>query len=1147
MNRRISSLLQLSCLLLIAILVLGGCAKREATKAITQAQTAKEEAQQAQAPGYAKKEYDDANNLLNLANQQFENGNYEQAIETAQRAESRFIAAREVVPVVKKRVDAQRQKIEGALTTAEENIQKARDAGALSPEEINPVAERVNQLRTEYMDTYRRETDEEKLNNFLAQVEDVRKQTESLATAHLKPQATEAKNEIQNMLQTAQELKADVHVPEKYGQVMELWNQLESAEQEGQWQDMIDLAEKMKAPLNEIIVAAREKAAGDIIDDLENRIAQAKELGFQEVEAFTNAITQAEQALQDGKDELNNQQYAAAISAADAAKGALADGYEALGQEAQTLIEDAQSNIQQAVDQEAETYAPSVLNQARETIAAVQQHLENEQFAEAYRTARQAAQVSSKAIEAARRGKAQQALSKVEQPFSRLHAQGGAKYVPEAYNQAQSVVQDLRTKMRNGQYDAVVEGVPSAVEVVNQGIQVLAQAARDFIDKAQTALEEAETAKAKDWVPMQYANAVNLKSAAAEELEQDRYLSAIRNAESSIKAAKEAEARAYQLQTEQNLQKANDLITLAKRAEQDRLSPLAYRKAVNTIEEASNLYKSREYQESYHKSEQAVDQADKALNNLIIQARNNVDSALAAKAMTYSQPEIQKALALLNEAEEAQKAERFSGANEKALESADLAQKAERFTWRQRSYALLKEMEGTKEILQYHLAPQKQPALYREVLENLAEARVRRVDDEYERSYAFGDKAREKKQQIWQNMEEDLNRQLKEFNQTAEWLGEKSLDKEGREIKIELLNSITELERQIDLEDWKQAYNMANETEEIAQEMSQKLQQRNRKIFAHKLEETLEPYEKQNALEIVPEQKKIIKNTFETLSKPTEGQTYAEVYEQYQNAKQAVDNLPSLIQNTATQRMEEVTSILQQAQEAGANKHFKDWYRSVASDLQWLRNSINSQNYQKISSRLQKLEKESNNLLLATMNANAEEEYFESLDNNLTQMNNLIQDFGTIGDMPSEVIIIARATEHKLDETSRDMYRSLQGEISAKTLRASAEILEERVKEMAPPESLKDLHKKAIATFTHFRKAAVGFETYGQSKVHDIYYREKALENAYQHLYKTLELTEDLQFFAKKGRKISGWESVRWTIKNMEDKVADFYYSFEIK
>jgi len=205
---------------------------------------------------------------------------------------------------------------------------------------------------------------------------------------------------------------------------------------------------------------------------------------------------------------------------------------------------------------------------------------------------------------------------------------------------------------------------------------------------------------------------------------------------------------------------------------------------------------------------------------------------------------------------------------------------------------------------------------------------------------------------------------------------------------------------------------------------------------------------------------------------------------------------------------------------------------------------VRGDDYKGISTRLKKLEKEAPEILVSTKTAVEEDSYLQSLNAFLKRMNTTLQDFGFIGSMPKELILAARSTEHKLDETITDMYRSLQGKLTAKNFLLNAQNLEESVKEMTPPKSLESFHKKAIASFTHFRKAAEGFYHYGQSDAFDIKYRERKLAAAYDHLYKTRDINEDLMFVIDSFRKMEPMEKFYWNLKRSEDKLGDFYYSF---
>ncbi len=1134
------------CIALIPLFLMTGCAKRDAQKSLTAAETVKTEAQDAQAPRYAPQAFQQANTLLTRAQSEFDRGEYEQAKASAEQAAARFVAAQQQVIEVKPRVDRQIADIRDSLDQGDQYIQEAREHNA-DPADVNPVANQLDEFRTRLDEEYRTVISEQALNDFLAEINIVVVQSKALATQHLQPDAMQAKNDIEQLITEAQQLKADQHVPDKYATVIERFKDIETAEQDGKWQEMIDIANELTTPLNEIITAAQEKAAGDIIEEVLSEIAKAKQLNIQDVQAFPTSISQAEQTLQTGQEELKNQAYAAAIAAANEARRILNDGYLALSDAAQQNVQTAETNLEEAVEKEASQYAPQVLAQAREAIAGVKELNQNEQYAQAYLNSKKVVQTSQDVITAARRGKAQAALARVEKPFSLLHGQGGETYVPDAYKNAESSIQTLRDLMKQGDYEQVQAGADAAVAVVQKGIDALSQAAQNFIDNAEQALEKAKVAKAPEWVGMQHANAVNLKSAAIQELEKENFLSSIRKSEAAIDAANSAEGKAYQLRAKQNLGKADDFMALAKQARQDQLSPLAYRKASDSIEQTNSLIANNEFENAYHQSVEATDLADKALNNLIITAQNKTDSALDAESMTYSEPEIKEALALLNQAEAAQKERQYETANEKAIQSADLAEEAEHFTWKQRSYSLLRHLDGTKEKLEHHLAPIKKPSLYNDVLKHLAEAKVLQIEQNYKTSYEEADAARQARDDIWNGMRSDLEQVAKEVGDTAAWISENALDVSGRDKNIALLNHITELNRLISLENWKEAYAAAEELKALSQNTLAEVENQNRTILAAQLQEKIQEYEQQDALYIVPEKRETLENTLNALASPEEEQTYAELHKMYEEAVATIDQMPDSIITLATQRTEELASTLQQAQEAGAMKYYADWFRMLSSDLQWLRNSIRGDDYQGISERLRNLENDAPKILVATRTAVEEDSYLQNLKSYLTQMDKTIQDFGFIGSMPKNLIISARSTEHKLDETVTDMYRALQGKLSTRNFELTAANLEESVKELTPPETLKDVQEKAVKSFTHFRRAAEGFHMYGQTDTHDLYYRERALEHSYEHLYKTLDINEDLMFAIESHRKMGPLEKFKWNMEKFEDRIGDFYFSYDTR
>lgn len=1146
MKPRTSQWLKLTTLCLAALLLVAGCAKRDAQKALDQATQAQEQARNELAPKYARDAYQDANRLMNMAQTQFDAGEYQQAIESAQQAQSRFLAAVNAVPEVRQMVEDKMAEIGQALAEAEQNIQTARDQGYLTSEEINAVASTVEDLRARYEGELQDEVEEQALDGFMQEVQSAIPQTESLATAHLRPEAEQARDNVVALMEEAQELNAPSAAPQVWGQISDLNSQLQSAERDGQWQRIIEISDQMVEPLNTAITTAQRSAAGDIINDTQQMVQNAEGLSVAGVPAYGDMVSQSREALSTGQELLAQENYSGAIAAADEAKLLLEQADQALGDQTDVLIGQAEADLSQAVGLDAETYAPSVVSQVRDAVSRAQELKGEGRFAEAYSAAQRAAEIAADAPEAARRGKAQRALSQVEQPFNLLRSQGGDQYGGDAYETAFETVRELRGMMDSGQYDQVEEQSPAAVEVVEEALDAVARASREFITRAERAISEAEDANAPQWTSMQFANAVNLKSAAQNEYERDRFLASIQKSEDAISTAQTAESRAYQLQAEQNLRRAGDLIAEARRADQDDLSPNAYRNALYSVDEATSRLGSGDYEDAYETSVEALDLSSRALNNLVLSARESVDSLLLAQGVSFAPNESQQAAALLNDAEAAQSASNYDAANQAAMKAIEIASSAERFTWKQRSYSLLQNLEGSEELLEQQLAPQKTPALYRNVLDNLTEARVQRIDGNYAESFARADEARDAIDQIWLAMEADLTRVKMEASQLADWLGENAENESGREMKMRVLDAVAELDRQIKLDNWRSAYTQAKQVEAAAEFAMESVQDMNRVAYRKKLKETFAPFNEQNALTIVPDQAERVEQAMDSLYQPDD-MTYAEVVEEYNNAMELADELPDEIMTQAQQRTEEIASILQQAQDAGGREFFPDKFRELNSDLQWLRNAQEGEDYKMIAHRLAHLESNAPKLLQATQLAVEEDAYLANLDDYLVQVNNLMQDFSPITNMIYDQLTMARATEYKLDETALDMYSWLQRDLTAKSLRINAEILLERVKDLEPPETLESLQKKAVKSFALFLRGAEGFETYGESRRFDLEYREEALKRGFEALEKAKDINADLAFAIDSSRKMTKWEKFVRNTQRLEEKFLKSFYSWEIK
>ena len=147
-----------------------------------------------------------------------------------------------------------------------------------------------------------------------------------------------------------------------------------------------------------------------------------------------------------------------------------------------------------------------MINQVDSAIKQVEGQLQNQQFTSAYQNARQLIPASEQAIEAARSGRARNALSQVEETFIQFSNQGAAQYAPDEYRQAQEALQNLRNLMNQEAFAEVEAQAGQVISQIEDAEQVLEQEAVNRIADAQEAINDAQQAEAQDYVATMQAN-----------------------------------------------------------------------------------------------------------------------------------------------------------------------------------------------------------------------------------------------------------------------------------------------------------------------------------------------------------------------------------------------------------------------------------------------------------------------------------------------------------------------------------------------------------------------------------------------------------------------------------------------------------------
>lgn len=1128
----------IACLSLFLILGLTtGCKGRKARKAIEETQAARDQARDATAPKYARDIYNNASRLLTQAEQATNAGNHDEAIDLSQRAQAQFQQAIAIVPGVRSKIESLQNQIAEILGEIQQGIEQAGQEGVAE-------ATLVAQLQTELEALQTRETELRALVNeddflaAIAQAEDLKKRSDLAKLAHLKPQADQVNTDIESLKQEIDRLDAKKYVPDELDAIQPQVEQLRNAYAASDWQAVIDSGAEVQTALQGIISETQQKAAADFVARAEEALAAAKAVEVSEIPEYGNLIGQAETAISQARTSLASAKHTEAFSAAEQVMTLVTQARDTLGSNVQRLLDSAAAAIEQAKQKEVGQYAPAELAATNRAIEAARQAQAVDDFVTAYARAKTAQQLASGLSTAALRGHARKELSAVQSRLQKARAEGADQYAQPTYGQVAGEVTQLEDLFKAGQFQQVINQAPGKTPRIDQIFTKLREGVQEVIARGDVGIALAKEAQAETWAADLLQQSQEALNRARSLLPKESYRMAASSAEEAAAKASEAEATAYRLRAEENLREADATLNSAERADSPTLSPLAYSNAKEIRQQAEQLLETREFKRGWEASVQAVETGEIALNHRVITAQEACDSALQAEARTYDREEIDQALALLNEAKAAQKAQSYDRANQTARQATALAAKAESFTWRQRSKQLLLELAASEQLMADREAQIHVPALARRFTVSFATARVKEIGSKWADCYQAAADARDSANAAWKEMTQQLQEKTDRLDEISRTIGNIALDDWGRQQKIDFLPAITEVRRLVKLEMFVEAFDFADQRLKQAEELLDQVQRHNLSVRAEQLSGTLDHLYKTGPAKILENRADEIRTLFSSLKNPGDKYDYNRLIAEADTAEEDLKGFPGEAQDNASQRTTQAYEILQQAEQAGARKYYRDRLGEASKDLQWLRNEVKAGDYNSIYEHLVRLEKEAPELLEDTTLAVAEDEYKQRLTANLTQMQNLIRDFDSIIRLDKRILIAARASETSTeDPMMRNAYHFMQRPLTARRFLAAAQLLEQNVIDDDPPETLNGLKEKAVESFRHLRKAAEGFEVFGDVDTYDIGYRSAAMEGAYKHLKKILLLNKEIEYIIHQERKDNSWERFDWKMRLWEDRI----------
>ncbi len=1131
--------------LAVTLSLLGGCGKKKAQTKIDEASAKQGEADAQQMSTYMPDQYKAATNLVRQANDQFTAGDYEQAFNSAEQAIGRFENSMTQLGNLRQEIDGLWDQIEENKTTIQGHLAVATEKAFLPQEELEQLNGELFAIGELTDDSLKKpepkgSVDREFLKSAIEKYEQLSKKTQLASIAHLKPQAEEALTVIREKWAEAQSLDAEKYKPQAFTEIKAAVAGIEDEQAAGKWQTVIDTGSSLQAQLDTLLEQTRIAASDAKVNEAAEKLGKALAIQAPEVTEYAQFLGDAQKAVQRAKEAQGAGQAAEAFAGAEEALDLIQSAQLALGDNVTKYLEAAEASLQEAIGKEARTYAADALSKAEGLISTAKTALSEERYSDAFQAGQAAQQAASKVVIAAQEGKARTLLQGVEKRLQQLASQGARDRVAEVYGKAQEEIAKLQRALSASQYDQVTAGVADADAAVTVVHEALAKAAAEAIGVSDKALAQAKGALDEVKIASTDGNrlmaeASRAREEAAQAADAARFGTAFERAQKSVDVAAKAEAAAYADGAQAALRETAAVLNTAREAAAPTESPQAYRDALDVETSAKDALSAGQAQLAFRRSLDAQQAAQDALYNLIHKAGQAVDDARSAQAGVYSPEDLKQAEVLYNKARDAHRGGNYADSNSLAKHAAGLAAEAESFAWRQRSTALLADLQVAEADLATYDANGRAPESAVAFRKHFALAKAAHIGREWEKAYAEADAADRAANAAWQTMDDEITARLTAVRDCLSEAASIADDPEERD-QIEVFTAQVDpvLNAQA-LRDYNLGYDLSAQLVAASDAYLKDLQWENRSQAADRLHKRLNERLNDGSAEVLATETAELEAFINELEDDESEVGYGTLMAQVQAWDGRLDDMPDRSLTDATPRLEAVSAQLSAAREFDAERLYPKYLREVEAEYNMTSNAVLGKNSRDVADRLMKLEKQADELVAAARLAKEEADYKEEIGGYMEQMQTLLHDFGSIAGLNKTILKTMRATSTTLESEVATAYNAMQSVMSARTLRLNAELLEQQVRGSKPPETskMKRLYKLAIQSASDFSKAAAGFDAYGDTDRYELHYRNQRVEEAYEYLEAVLRTNSEIEFI------LSSTPETTWREKwNRKSKVA---------
>lgn len=1106
-------------LLVLAVTVplLSGCGmykKWTLGKTVTKVEALLADAQQAEAPKYSYAEYTAADNALRQAQQMIEAGNYEGAEAQLAEAEQKAIQSKDNVPRNKAVITDRQKRMDEMRAGMEANLQRAIDAGGdrTAPEALEQAKQAVSTWIAE-LDQVKREPQQrpERYDELAEKGQPVVDAAQEAFNQARKASSLELADRINGTLERLGQIEWQTYLGVEAASAAEAINYFKGVMEDEKFAEAYERGVTLAPLLEELEAQAREARGRAYLERAGKAIEDAKAKGAVEyaVEPLNEAIAAhrtAGEAVEAGN---FDQAYEASVQALEHVEAALG----VIEERAGAALDEVKVELERSREEDVETYAADQVAAAQRTMNEASLLIQERDFLGALARCNDARRTIQQAVVAAQRSKAQRAIAGIEALIQNARQQGAAEYILADLNAVERELSQVRQMYTLEQYREVLPQSATVLKSAERLMGRLRTAADEQVRLAGVELERARQAGAASYAASLLQQASASLADASTAVSRDNLRSGLDLAASAASTAIRAANQAYMRRTEEMLVRTSQELGLAADAGAREHSAELFLGAMAAKEQSEKYLRREAYRDALNAATEAASLAEESRMNLIRRAQKLADAALAAEARKYSPKEIEQALQLLAQASDAMRRRDYPASNTQADQAYALAQVAYSSTWKQRSDALLAQVQASAQRARTNRGPEKSPTLYQRAIANLADSKGSYAGAEYDRAYASADAAAA----VLSDLEADLGRlageDLDAIARTLANVKALGVDEQVRAQLLPVMNLQAVARDAVRQGDFNRGFAAIEQLQTGLRQLwatavDYHVQQRLAAV-----QNLVFEYQTNGAWLLAPERHKEFTAQLSALaSAEIEPASYEDAVLRLGQLRQSMIDVETEIRTSVEERISAMEGQLDQARREEAETYYPEEFQTALRDFTVIRNLPRGRNYSDIHAALTQAELSVKTVLNRAIVGRQERAYKTEIQDRVKEMNDLLNQFESVTMVPKSIWSASlRGPEKSSTEQNINIFRSAQTVISDRTFQMLAQDLRRRVREVKPPPTMVELHEKVLAVFDTLVEMADHFARFGDVRSFNREARELFLNRAYDSLARLSTMNAEIQ------------------------------------